>query len=392
LRHYQLFQLLLCEDASFVPIVNEKEIPINVIFISLDNFRADALSVYGNTQEISSSIDSCVWRHSSSDKNTSFILFLLYPFIHILWFYLQLLLYRLTLGVFFPRFSLKRVTNSGKLSTSGVSRLCAYSHQPSHSAFDSFFLNLAALLFIVIDVFVEMTDSKIILPRHLAIIMDGNGRWAQSRGLPRIAGHKKGADSVRNIVKLCRKRGIQTLSLFAFSAQNWNRPSLEVTALMQLLASRLVSERLTIMNNGIRLTAVGELDRLPPFVLKALDNLISESSSNTDMTLCLCLSYGGKEEIVSMVKQIGISVYKGDVNPEIIDESLVERFMWSKELGPVDFLIRTSGEFRISNFFLWSIAYSELYFSDCFWPDFDETALDQALNAFQYRNRRFGLV
>ncbi len=252
---------------------------------------------------------------------------------------------------------------------------------------------LAAMLFVVVDTFFIMTDSTLFnLPRHLAIIMDGNGRWAKSRGLPRIAGHIKGADAVRNIVTSCRKRGIKTLSLFAFSSQNWNRPSLEVNGLMKLLANRLISERSTILNNGIRLTAVGELNRLPSAPRKALDDLISESSSNEDMTLCLCLSYGGKEEIVSMARNIGFSIANGSLHPDMIDESLVEKYMWSKDLGPVDFLIRTSGEFRISNFFLWSIAYAELHFSNCFWPDFNESALDEALNSFHYRNRRFGLV
>jgi undecaprenyl diphosphate synthase len=238
-----------------------------------------------------------------------------------------------------------------------------------------------------------MIDTSFsIIPRHLAIIMDGNGRWAKARGLPRISGHIKGADAVRTIVTSCRKRGIQTLSLFAFSSQNWNRPSLEVGALMQLLANRLISERPTILNNGIRLTAVGEIERLPSAPRKALDELISDSSSNTEMTLCLCLSYGGKEEIVSMARKIGLSISTGDFQPDAINEALVNRFMWSRDLGPVDFLIRTSGEFRISNFFLWSLAYAELYFTECFWPDFDESALDQALAEFKNRNRRFGLV
>ncbi len=238
-----------------------------------------------------------------------------------------------------------------------------------------------------------MTDSTFSnSPRHLAIIMDGNGRWAQSRGLPRVAGHKKGADSVRRIVTSCRKRGIKYLSLYAFSSQNWNRPSFEVNALMQLLASRLVSERPTIMNNGIRLTAVGELDRLPSFVRKVLDELISDSSCNNDMVLCLCLSYGGREEIVSAAKRLSSVVLSGELSPDDIDDSIVDRFMWSSEIGPVDFLIRTSGEQRISNFFLWNIAYTEFYFSNLFWPDFDESALDEALAVFNSRNRRFGFV
>ena len=245
----------------------------------------------------------------------------------------------------------------------------------------------------MIDVVVEMTDNNLSnLPRHLAIIMDGNGRWAKSRGLPRVAGHKKGADSVRTIVTSCRKRGIKTLSLFAFSSQNWNRPTLEVNALMQLLANRLASERPTIMENGIRLTAVGDLDRLPSGPKKALFDLMEESSQNTDMTLCLCLSYGGREEIISMAKKVAEKVASGALSPEDLDESTVDSLMWSAGLGPVDLLIRTSGELRISNFYLWGIAYSELFFSDYYWPDFNDTALDEALEAYRQRNRRFGLV
>ena len=245
----------------------------------------------------------------------------------------------------------------------------------------------------MVDVFVEMTDTNLSnLPRHLAIIMDGNGRWAKSRGLPRVAGHKKGADSVRTIVTSCRKRGIKTLSLFAFSSQNWSRPTLEVNALMQILSALLASERPTIMNNGIRLIAVGDLERLPSAPKKALFDLIRDSADNSDMTLCLCLSYGGREEITAMAQKLAFSVADGSIDPSKVDESLVDNLMWSSELGPVDFLIRTSGELRISNFFLWGLAYAELFFSKYYWPDFGDHALDEALQAFQKRNRRFGLV
>lgn len=238
-----------------------------------------------------------------------------------------------------------------------------------------------------------MTDNNLVnLPRHLAIIMDGNGRWAKSKGLPRIAGHKKGADAVRTIVTSCRKRGIKILSLFAFSSQNWKRPRREVNALMQLLVNRLVSERPTILKNGIRLTAVGEIDRLQPALRKTLDNLIKDSAQNTDMTLCLCLSYGGREEIVAMAQKVAKAVSSGSLKADTIDEAVVENMMWSNEIGPVDFLIRTSGELRISNFFLWGLAYAELFFSDFYWPDFDEKALDQALEVFKNRNRRFGRI
>jgi undecaprenyl diphosphate synthase len=222
--------------------------------------------------------------------------------------------------------------------------------------------------------------------------MDGNGRWARYRGLPRIAGHKKGADSVRTIVTSCRRKGIKVLSLFAFSSQNWKRPKPEVRALMTLLSSRLISERPTIMDNGIRLTAIGDLDLLPSAPQKALFDLMRDSSGNTGMTLCLCLSYGGREEICSLSRKISRLTASGELDPSQINESLIDNLIWSSELGPVDFLIRTSGELRISNFLLWQLAYSELYFTDKYWPDFDEAALDEALMEFCKRQRRFGQV
>jgi len=245
----------------------------------------------------------------------------------------------------------------------------------------------------VINVSSIMNEStNLILPHHLAIIMDGNGRWATGRGFPRVAGHKKGADSVRTIVTASRKLGIKVLTLFAFSSQNWQRPTLEVEALMSLLAARLVSERPTILNNGIRLTAIGDIDLLPKLPRNALKSLIEDSKSNTDMTLCLCLSYGGREEIIAMTQKIANKVQNGEISPDSIDENTINQNMWSSELGPVDLLIRTSGEERISNFLLWSIAYSELYFTDCYWPDFDEAALKKALLNFSNRSRRFGIV
>lgn len=231
-----------------------------------------------------------------------------------------------------------------------------------------------------------------VLPRHLAIIMDGNGRWACERGLPRIEGHRKGAESVRKIVTFSRELGIKNLSLFAFSSQNWSRPSFEVDALMSLLSLYVRSERSTILDNDIRLTAIGNIDLLPRSAKNSLFKLISDSSSNTSMNLCLCLSFGGREEIVSCVKDIALRVSTGDLDPSDIDEKLIDSSLWSSSLGPVDLLIRTSGELRISNFFLWEIAYSELYFTDCFWPDFDETSLENALHSYSQRQRRFGKI
>jgi undecaprenyl diphosphate synthase len=253
-------------------------------------------------------------------------------------------------------------------------------------------VSLAALILYVIDVTSIMILTSSTLPRHLAIIMDGNGRWAKERGLPRVVGHQKGADSVHTIVTSCRKRGVETLSLFAFSSQNWSRPSFEVDALMALLTSRLISERPTILDNGIRLTAIGHLDRLPDAPRKALFDLIEDSSHNSDMTLCLCLSYGGRDEITAAARRVAEMVSIGELSPDEVDESLIDKITWSSDIGPIDFLIRTSGEQRISNFMLWGLAYAELYFTDRYWPDFGEEALDEALDAFVSRNRRFGKV
>jgi undecaprenyl diphosphate synthase len=230
------------------------------------------------------------------------------------------------------------------------------------------------------------------LPRHVAIIMDGNGRWARARGLPRIAGHREGAKAVRKIVTACRERGIAVLTLFAFSSENWSRPSPEVRALMSLLAEYVELERKTILDNGIRLTAIGDMDLLPERSRSALFGLIEESSDNRDMTLCLALSYGGREEITHAAQRLADRVATGELAPTDIDASTVEAQLWSGELGPVDLMIRTSGELRISNFLLWGLAYAELYFTDLMWPAFDEAALEQALESYATRQRRFGKI
>jgi undecaprenyl diphosphate synthase len=230
------------------------------------------------------------------------------------------------------------------------------------------------------------------LPRHLAIVMDGNGRWARARGLPRIAGHREGAKAVRKIVTACRERGIQVLTLFAFSAQNWSRPSPEVSALMTLLSEYLKLERPTILDNGIRLTAIGDIDALPDRPRNTLQELIADSSHNSDMTLCLALSYGGREEIAAAARRLATQVSAGEIAPDDIDTDAFDKRLWSSQLGPVDLMIRTSGELRISNFLLWGLAYAELYFSEHMWPDFDETTLDDALRSYATRQRRFGSV
>jgi len=230
------------------------------------------------------------------------------------------------------------------------------------------------------------------LPRHVAIIMDGNGRWARSRGLPRVIGHREGAKAVRKIVTACRERGVPVLTLFAFSSQNWSRPSPEVEALMTLLGEYVERERKTIMDNEIRLTAIGDIDKLPDRSRRALLGLIEDSSSNAKMTLCLALSYGGREEIVEAGRRLVAAATDGKLTAGEVTAAHFEDALWSREIGPVDLMIRTSGELRISNFLLWGLAYAELYFCDLMWPDFDERALDEALRSYAARQRRFGRI
>jgi undecaprenyl diphosphate synthase len=222
--------------------------------------------------------------------------------------------------------------------------------------------------------------------------MDGNGRWAARRGLPRVVGHREGARAVQRVVTACRERRIPVLTLFAFSSQNWSRPGPEVQALMLLLSEYVKLERRRILDNGIRLVTVGDIAALPAAPRDALSSLVEESAPNTEMTLCLALSYGGREEIAAAARELARRAARGEIDPAAIDEEVFGRALWSDFLGPVDLLIRTSGEQRISNFLLWSLAYAELYFTDRYWPDFDEHCLDEALSSFSRRERRFGKV
>jgi len=228
------------------------------------------------------------------------------------------------------------------------------------------------------------------LPRHVAIIMDGNGRWAAQRGLPRIEGHREGARSVRDIVRAAREVGLEALTLFAFSEQNWDRPHDEVEALMELLCRYVLEERGEIMDNEIRLTAAGMVERLPSFVRQPLDRLIEDSAANDKMDLCLALSYGSREDIVCAAQRLAREVQAGRISPEQIDEPALESALATAGLPPVDLLIRTSGELRLSNFLLWEVAYAELLFTPVSWPDFRRDQLFAALAAFQQRERRFG--
>ena len=224
------------------------------------------------------------------------------------------------------------------------------------------------------------------LPRHVAIIMDGNGRWALARRLPRIEGHRRGADSVRDVTRAARQLGLEALTLYAFSTQNWNRPPDEVKALMELLRDYLIEERAEIMDNGIRLTAIGQIERLPGFVREPLDALRADSSANRGMTLCLALSYGGREAIVEAAR----GALLAGIPPEKLDVDRLAAFFPTRSLPPVDLLVRTSGEQRLSNFLMWQAAYSELVFVPIHWPDFDKAALESAIAEYARRERRFG--
>ncbi|MEO6953717.1 MAG: polyprenyl diphosphate synthase [Polyangia bacterium] len=237
-----------------------------------------------------------------------------------------------------------------------------------------------------------MVVSKKELPRHVAIVMDGNGRWAQLNDRPRVEGHRRGADSVREIVRAAREAGIRALTLYAFSAQNWERPLEEVKLLMELLRKFVIEERTEIMENGIRLTTIGDVERLPGFVLEPLEALRADSAGNGGMTLCLALSYGARESIVEAARKIAAGVQAGALEPGDVTAERFAAALSTRELPPLDLLIRTSGEQRLSNFLLWEAAYAELYFTPTLWPDFSRAEFAEALAAYQGRERRFGLT
>ena len=237
-----------------------------------------------------------------------------------------------------------------------------------------------------------MSPDPTRLPRHVAIIMDGNGRWAQRRGLPRVEGHRRGAKSVKEVVRAARELGLRALTLYAFSSQNWDRPPEEVATLMQLLRDYVIDERAEIMDNGIRLIAIGEVERLPDFVREPLEALMRDSAGNRDMTLCLALSYGGRESIVSATRALCELVARGAIRPEDVTPERFSAALQTGGLPQLDLLVRTSGEERLSNFLLWESAYAELYFTDTFWPEFGRDDLIEALRSYGGRERRFGLT
>ena len=228
------------------------------------------------------------------------------------------------------------------------------------------------------------------IPKHVAIIMDGNGRWAKDKGLPREYGHQNGVSSVKSIVQEAYKSGIEYLTLYAFSIENWDRPSEEVNTLMSLLVSTLKDEFDEIFDKDIKLNAIGEINSLPKEVISELDFIINKTKTNNKMNLTLALSYGGKQEIFNAIKMISDKVKHNLIELNNFDDSIINSHLYTKNLPDVDLLIRTSGEQRISNFLLWQIAYAELYFTDVYWPDFSKEDFNLALENYKSRERRFG--
>ncbi len=230
------------------------------------------------------------------------------------------------------------------------------------------------------------------LPVHIAIIMDGNGRWAKKKGNNRIFGHRNGVTAVRNTVEAAAELGIQYLTLYAFSTENWSRPRQEIDALMRLLVSTIHAEKKTLMENRVRLKAIGDMDALPEDVRKQLLKTVEETRNNNGLNLFLALSYSARWEILEAVRKIADEIKKGDLDPRDINQELFRDFLQTKDLPDPELLIRTSGEFRLSNFLLWQVAYAELYFTETLWPDFSREDFYRAICNYQNRERRFGMI
>lgn len=228
------------------------------------------------------------------------------------------------------------------------------------------------------------------IPRHIAIIMDGNGRWAKRRGLARMFGHREGVETVHRITEAAAELGISYLTLYAFSTENWNRPKEEVDALMVLLVDTIAKETPTLMKNNIRLQTIGDLSRLPQATYEKFETCIEETSQNTGLTLVIALSYSARWELIQASQRIAQAVKEGELLVEDINEEVVGSYLTTCDMPDPDLLIRTSGELRISNFLLWQLAYSELYFTDCLWPEFTTEEFYRAIVDYQHRERRFG--
>jgi undecaprenyl diphosphate synthase len=236
----------------------------------------------------------------------------------------------------------------------------------------------------------EGSGAAAAVPRHVAIIMDGNGRWAKQRGLPRLRGHEEGANSVRAIIKACRDTGVEYLTLYAFSVENWVRPAAEIRGLMRLLRRFLKNEEHELHENEVRLRVVGRLEDLPKLVQAGLKRVMKATEHYTKGQLILALSYGGRSEIADATKRIAMKVAAGDLDPASIDESTVAQHLYAPDIPDPDFMIRTSGELRLSNFLLWQLSYAEFYVTDVLWPDFREDEFALAMTAYAKRTRRFG--
>ena len=230
------------------------------------------------------------------------------------------------------------------------------------------------------------------LPQHIAIIMDGNGRWAKEKGKLRVFGHHHGVESVRQVVEAAVEIGIPYLTLYAFSSENWNRPKFEVAALMEILVSSINKETKTLMKNGVRLTAIGNLEQLPEPCFKQLQKAIAKTAQNTACTLVLALSYSSKHEIVEAARSLATKVKLGEMDIEDINEDVFSKALYTKDIPDPELMIRTSGELRISNFLLWQLAYTELYFTEKMWPDFNKEEFYSAIVEYQRRERRFGKI
>ena len=227
-------------------------------------------------------------------------------------------------------------------------------------------------------------------PRHIAIIMDGNGRWAQNQGLPRIEGHRRGVSSVRRTVEECTRLGLDQVTLYCLSSENWKRPQTELDFLMHLLEQYMIEERSLLMEQGVRVSVIGRRDGIPESTLKEMDRTIELSASNTATRLCLAINYGGRGEVVDAIQKIALQVKEGTLAADDINESLVAEYLYTSGMPDPDLLIRTAGEMRISNFLLWQISYAELWVTDRCWPEFDESDLHRAIEDFARRDRRYG--
>ncbi|MEO1211641.1 MAG: isoprenyl transferase [Cyanobacteria bacterium J06638_20] len=228
------------------------------------------------------------------------------------------------------------------------------------------------------------------LPQHVAVIMDGNGRWAQRRGLPRIMGHRRGVDALKDLLRCCRDWGVGALTAYAFSTENWGRPLEEVDFLMTLFERILRQELREMMEEGVRIRFVGNLQALPPSLQVEIERSMQETANNQGIEFTVATNYGGRQEIMHACRAIATQIQQGKIQPEDIDEAMFEQHLYTRGIADPDLLIRTSGEMRISNFLLWQVAYAEIYVTETFWPDFDRAEFHQALSNYQQRDRRFG--